>query len=197
MMALGQNMVTTVPSQLKTSLIAIGSVLAILIGVIIAVGVVNTANDTPQVGLDVGNLAPDFVTTSLLGEPIRLWDLRGQVVILNFWATWCGPCRIEMPIFEHLYAEFHPQAMTIIAVNNRETAEEMARFRDQIGMSFPLALDENGSIQEMYAIGGYPITFVIDREGIIIQKHFGVFTPRQAETLRSLLASQSAPHQSQ
>lgn len=192
MTAHGWNMAIIVTSQSKTNWILLSVVVVALIGVFIAMGATpNVTERTDTIGVDVGNMAPDFETVSVTDAPIRLSDLRGQVVILNFWATWCGPCRIEMPIFQQIHTQFQDQPVTILAVNNREPATDIIRFRDQIGLTFPLAMDESGRIQDLYAISGYPITFVIDTDGRIIKKHFGVFTNRQANELREFLAEHS------
>ncbi len=136
-----------------------------------------------QVGLEVGNLAPDFETITETGEPISLSDLRGQIVLLNFWATWCGPCRIEMPEFHRQFERHSNDGFTILAVNNSETAEDLAGFREEFGLTFPLGMDEDSAIQKQFSIFSYPSTFVIDRNGVILARHFGPLTAEQIEHL--------------
>ncbi len=139
--------------------------------------------DTPIGGTDVGNLAPDFETSTATGETVSLADLQGQIVLLNFWATWCGPCRLEMPEFEAAYRARAAQGFVVLAVNNRESLEDVTSFRDELGLTFTLALDEQGYIQDLYGIVGYPSTYVINRHGVIMARHFGPLTATQIEEL--------------
>lgn len=141
------------------------------------------AADTVEVGLELGNRAPDFMTVTDTGETVSLSDLRGQVVLVNFWATWCGPCRIEMPEFEAAYNEFSDDGFTILAVNNQETLDEVIEFREELNVTFPMVLDESGDIQDLYAIRSYPSTILVDEDGIIINRHFGVMTASQLEAI--------------
>lgn len=143
-----------------------------------------------EVGLEVGNLAPDFQTVTDAGEPVMLSDLRGQVVLLNFWATWCGPCRVEMPEFQQQYEARAADGLTILAVNNAESPEVVRRFREEFGLTFPLALDHSAAIQTQYGIFSYPTTLLLDREGVIVARHFGAITANQLDQmLDSVLSS--------
>ena len=130
----------------------------------------------PTVGIAEGNIAPGFETVTASGQPIRLADYRGQVVVLNFWATWCGPCRIEMPALETTYRQLKNQGFIVIAVNNAETAADVQGFGQELDLSFPLVLDEHAEIQTRYNIYSYPSTFILNREGIIVQRHYGPLT---------------------
>jgi peroxiredoxin len=142
----------------------------------------------PTIGLDVGQLAPGFETVTDSGQPLRLDDLRGQVVLLNFWATWCGPCRVEMPAFESAFQEHGEAGFTIIAVNNAEPPAAVQSFRQELGLSFPLVMDQSGIIQNLYGVRMYPSTFLLDRSGAIVARHFGALTEAQlAEMLDSAL----------
>ncbi|MEL6152356.1 MAG: redoxin domain-containing protein, partial [Chloroflexota bacterium] len=135
------------------------------------------------VGLNVGELAPNFETFTADGEPIALEDLRGQTVLLNFWATWCGPCRIEMPEFQDAYEANREDGFVILAVNNRENAEQVQDFAGELGLTFPLAMDLQGDIQDQYAVFNYPSTFLINEDGTIKSKHFGALSVAQIEDL--------------
>ncbi|NWG16348.1 MAG: redoxin domain-containing protein [Chloroflexi bacterium] len=148
------------------------------------------AADLPETGTATGDLAPAFEAPTDGGETIRLADLRGQVVLLNFWATWCGPCRLEMPEFEAVFQARADEGFTILAVNNQETVEDVAGFRDEISLSFPLLMDESGDIQRLYGISGYPSTFILNREGVIIAQFFGPMTAEQiSQAVGDALAS--------
>ncbi|GIL09088.1 MAG: hypothetical protein BroJett033_5990 [Chloroflexota bacterium] len=139
-----------------------------------------------EIGLDIGQLAPDFEAVTDSGQPVRLADLRGQVVLLNFWATWCAPCRVEMPAFEAAFQRHGDTDFTVLAVNNAESAAAVQAFRQELDLSFPLLVDLDGAVQYRYGIKLYPSTFLIDADGAIIARHFGALTEAQ---LDSMLAS--------
>ena len=141
------------------------------------------AASAPSTGSAPGQFAPDIETVGDDGQLLRLSDFRGQVVLLNFWATWCGPCRIEMPEFEEVYTEHADEGFAVIAVNNAESAATVQAFREELGLSFPLAMDEDGSIQTRYGIFNYPSTFLLDREGKVLSQHFGALTVAQINEL--------------
>lgn len=125
----------------------------------------NTLQD--GAGLKVGDEAPDFELTSLDGEAVRLADYRGQRVFLNFWATWCPPCREEMPDMQKLYDETD---VAIIAVNMTASENGEAGVEDWIsseGFSFPVPLDPEGEVTDLYEIRAYPTSYLIDSEGRI------------------------------
>jgi len=147
--------------------------------------IADLAANAPIIGTTVGSFAPVFETVTDSGLPIRLVDLRGQVVLLNFWATWCGPCRIEMPEFEKAYAAYKDEGFTILAVNNLETVTDVQEFRTEMNLTFPLLMDETASIQRLYNIISYPSTYVLDREGYITARHFGPLTAEQIQQLVS------------
>lgn len=132
------------------------------------------------IGLGIGQIAPDFTAVTDTGDAVQLWDMRGEVVVLNFWATWCAPCRIEMPEFERASQR---GIARVIAVNSGESAEQIAAFRAEHGLTFPLALDEREQIQAQYGITNYPSTFIIDRDGVIRTRIFGALSPEQIEGL--------------
>ena len=133
----------------------------------------------PATGLAEGNLAPDFSIETIDGRTLQLSQLRGKVALLNFWGTWCGPCRREMPEFQRAYQEWKDEGFEIVAVAYNDTVSAIKAFRDELGLSFPLALDESGAINELYAIQTRPSTYVIDREGVIMARHFGIMTEPQ------------------
>ncbi|MCL4257191.1 MAG: TlpA family protein disulfide reductase [Anaerolineales bacterium] len=118
----------------------------------------------------VGSPAPEFVLPNLDGEQVRLSDLRGQRVLLNFWATWCGPCRQEMPAIQARYTHGD---FAVLAVDFGETRQQVQRFIDEIGVDLPVLLDADGSVQELYRVRGYPTTFFIDAQGVIRFFHIG------------------------
>ncbi|MCY3866263.1 MAG: redoxin domain-containing protein [Chloroflexi bacterium] len=133
----------------------------------------------PAVGLAAGNRAPAFTIETLDGEVLALSYLRDQVVLLNFWGTWCGPCRREMPEFQKAYEEWHEGGLEILAIAYNDTEEAMFSFRDEFALSFPLALDDSGEINESYGIQTRPSSYLLDRDGVILARHFGIMTEAQ------------------
>ncbi len=109
--------------------------------------------------------APDFSVKSIDGKPIKLSDFRGKVVFLNFWATWCPPCRAEMPSIETLYTRYKRQTLQVLAVNVQEESSVVKTFLAQNLYTFPIVLDPNGEAARLYGIRGIPTTFIIDQQG--------------------------------
>jgi len=150
--------------------------------------------------VEVGSRAPGFIATDLEGRPVSLDDLKGQVVLLNVWATWCGPCRDEMPSMERLHRELGPQGLRIVAVSvdaapGAATAPNQAggdvdAFARQLGLTFTIWHDPSGGIQRTYRTTGVPESFIIDRNGVIQKKVIGATewdSGPHVELLRRLL----------
>lgn len=116
-----------------------------------------------------GFLAPDFDLQTLTGESLRLADLRGQVILVNLWATWCPPCRAEMPTLQKMYDEYKDQGFTILAVNmtSQDDLAAIQPFVQQYGITFPVLLDADGNTARLYELRSLPSSFFIDRQGII------------------------------
>ncbi|GBD13129.1 Thiol-disulfide oxidoreductase ResA [bacterium HR24] len=142
-------------------------------------GPVDLPPDLAPAGLEVGTrtgmLAPDFVLPTLDGRDLRLSDLRGQAVVLNFWATWCSPCRREMPLLVGAYRQFREQGLVVVAVNVQEDEESVRRFAREFGLPFPVALDKSGDVTGAYRLLGLPTTFFIDRQGVVRSVFRGPF----------------------
>jgi peroxiredoxin len=134
-----------------------------------------------EVGLAVGNRAPEFTTTTIDGEPVALSDFEGDVVLLNFWFTTCEPCRVEMPEFQRAFDAHADDGFTVVAVNREEGPETIRTFAEDYDLDFPLLLDEEGDIQFQYGVTGYPSTFILDRDGVIVWRNFG---PISVETIQ-------------
>lgn len=123
----------------------------------------------------VGELAPPFTALTLDGSPTSLQDYRGRVVVLNFWATWCGPCRVEMPEFERYQAQVGSQ-VAILGVNMQESPEQVAPFVRQYGLTFPILLDPDAAIATPYRVTGLPTSVILDRSGVIRERVVGPMT---------------------
>ncbi|HAV77811.1 MAG TPA: TlpA family protein disulfide reductase [Anaerolineae bacterium] len=116
-----------------------------------------------------GFLAPDFELQSTTGETIKLSDLRGQAVLINLWATWCPPCRAEMPAIEKVYKEYKDDGLVVLAVNMtyQDAQSDIAPFVGEYELTFPILLDRSGSVGTAYQLRSLPSSFFVDRNGII------------------------------
>jgi peroxiredoxin len=142
------------------------------------------AESSLPVGLGEGERAPDFEAQTLSGETIRLSDYRGQVVILNFWFTTCGPCLREMPDLQAAYDAYGEDGFTVLAINRQDPADEVRAFMDDLALSLPVVMDPDGSLQRRFNIAGYPSSYVLDPQGVIIDANYrGALTPDQIEAL--------------
>jgi cytochrome c biogenesis protein CcmG, thiol:disulfide interchange protein DsbE len=111
--------------------------------------------------------APDFALTALDGSRVRLRDLRGRVVLLNFWATWCAPCRDEMPALARLGVELGDRGLAVLAVNHQEAPDVVAAFARELGVTVPVLLDSAGDVAERYRVQALPTTYLIGRDGTL------------------------------
>ena len=133
--------------------------------------------------VEVGTQAPDFEAVDLQGRAVSLSDLRGEVVFLNVWATWCPPCREEMPSMQRLYERLGPEGLRIVAVSidsdpgktdaSGRPGGDVQEFAEEYGLTFDIWHDPSGEIQQVYRTTGIPESFVIDRNGIIVKKVIG------------------------
>jgi thiol-disulfide isomerase/thioredoxin len=124
--------------------------------------------------------APDFKLETLSGESIQLSELRGKPVVINFWATWCGPCIEEMPTIEKYYHQYKND-FRILAVNDDEPAADVEKFVRDMGLTFDILLDPGAKVQSLYRLRGYPTSFIVDAEGIVRVQHIGPMSEKQLE----------------
>ena len=123
--------------------------------------------ESDETGLEKGKMAPDFEVTTLDGEQAKLSDYRGERIMLNFWATWCPPCRAEMPDMQKLYEEEDVVILAVNMTNSESSEEEVAEFVDDFGLTFPIPMDQEGNLMETYQISAYPTSYMIDSNGRI------------------------------
>lgn len=191
------------------ALVALGLVTGIAMGLLTAFGPQRAPGVGGQGGLPTpvpdrsaaGSSAPDFTAQTADGETIVLSDLRGRPVALNFWATWCAPCRVEMPELQSASERYAEDGLVILAVNAGESAETVRGFMDELGLTFPAVLDPDGEIVSLYGVRVFPTTIWIDVEGVIRGQHFGALDEslieRYMEDVMSSAETTSTPNSSE
>ena len=125
----------------------------------------NAAPPSPQIGFT----APDFTLDTLDGKSIKLSDLRGQVVLINLWASWCPPCRAEMPAIDAVYRKYRDAGFVVLAVNTtyQDTESEARAFVQKLGLTFPILFDRDGAASQRYRLQGLPTSYFVGRDGVI------------------------------
>jgi peroxiredoxin len=167
-------------------------VIKIVVAMAILAAVLASASCSASAGLEQvpapGRPAPDFELQSLDGQTISLRDLRGRPVLLNFWATWCGPCRIEMPLLQEVSEdpEWSEEGLVMLAVNLGETPSLVREFVGKNNLTFTILLDTSGKVGTLYNVAAIPMTYFIDEDGIIRETKIGAFVKR-ADIERGLL----------
>lgn len=144
---------------------------------IVSVGLISVfalLSQTPAQGYE-------FSTTNVAGEKVSLSDYRGHVVMVNFWATWCPPCRAEMPLIESFYEQYRNQGFIVLAVNNAERSDQVRAFASQFQLTFPVLLDYSAGISQQFGIKGYPTSLFLDTKGNLYATHQGVLTATQLQ----------------
>ncbi|MEE4302420.1 MAG: TlpA disulfide reductase family protein [Pseudomonadales bacterium] len=137
----------------------------------------------------VGAPAPNFTLPSQDGSPVSLADLRGEVVLLNFWATWCPPCRQEMPLLDQLHSRYSPLGFTLLGVNVEQESELAKQFlANEVPVSFPVLFDPEESVSELYGVPAMPTSVLIDRKGNVRYIHHG-YRPGDEEAMQNAVRS--------
>ena len=199
-------MVQCRPAEIRTEWRLHASLRHLLASVLltIAVGAPANADDTKVTALAkpldlvvyrAGTTPPHFAGPTLDAQQISTTGLRGKVVIMNFWASWCHECRPEMPALERLHRDYAARGLAVVGINARENSAAMRRYAQEVGLSFPLVLDPDGKINALYGVIGLPTTFVIGRDGRAVAlatgaRHWG--SPA-ARTLIEALLAEPAP----
>ena len=120
-----------------------------------------------------GGEAPDFTLESRAGGAVSLAGLRGQVVLVNFWATWCAPCRQEMPLLDAIYRRYEPMGFTLLGVNVEPDSRLSERFLRDTPVTFPILFDPDEQVSKLYSVAAMPSTVIVDRKGVVRYIHHG------------------------
>jgi DsbE subfamily thiol:disulfide oxidoreductase len=137
-----------------------------------------------------GRPAPDFALKSSSGDNLRLSEHRGDVVMVNFWATWCGPCRQEMPLLDELYSRYQRVGFSLLGVNIDDNSSKAMNMISELGVSFPVLFDNRKEVSKLYNVDAMPVTVIIDREGTVRYVHQGYkpgYEEMYLDQIRSLL----------
>ncbi|XOV86615.1 MAG: peroxiredoxin family protein [Pseudomonadota bacterium] len=127
----------------------------------------------PVLAVEIDEVAPDFILKSMTGENLRLEEYRGQVVLVNFWASWCGPCRQEMPVLDRIQDRYEAMGFTVLGVNVDTDETKARKVAERSGVSFPLLLDRGQAVSKQYDVSSMPYTVLVDRDGAIRYIHHG------------------------
>lgn len=148
--------------------------LAVLLLLSVSVFAENKKKSVPTVGYEIGNVLPDFSVTDLNGKSKNIKEFRGKTVMLNFWATWCPPCRAEMPSMEKLWNKSKNKNFVIVAVSVDESStSKVTEFIKKNKYTFPVFHDVSGKLAEMFLIRSIPTTYIVDKSGVIVSKYLG------------------------
>ena len=137
-----------------------------------------------------GQKAPDFALKSSTGENLRLSEYRGDVVMINFWATWCGPCRQEMPLLDELYNRYQRVGFNLLGVNIDDDSRRAMQMAEELGIDFPVLFDASKEVSRLYEVEAMPVTVLVDREGTVRYVHHGYkpgYEDKYLDQIRSLL----------
>ena len=137
-----------------------------------------------QYGVEIGQPPPEFTLMSLDGNEVSLADYRGQPVLINFWASWCPPCRLEMPDLVKAYEAHQDKGFVVLAIDLtfQDSIADVETFVEEFGMTFPVLLDQDGVVtNEQYRLLGLPMSVFVNREGIVTRLHIGAMTGEQVD----------------
>ena len=134
----------------------------------------------PQ-GVNEGIQAHDFTLKTLAGDRVSLSDYKGNVILINFWATWCPSCKAEIPDLEAAYRAHKGEGFVVLGVDLQEPRQAVERFVADMGMTYPVLLDENGSLMKEYRALGLPTSLIVDRDGVIRVRHAGSLSADQLD----------------
>ncbi|WP_460415426.1 thiol-disulfide oxidoreductase ResA [Planifilum fimeticola] len=133
--------------------------------------------------VEIGQTAPDFELTTLDGKTVRLSEFRGKGVLINFWASWCKPCRDEMPAIQRVYERHRDKGLEVLGVNIAETGVTVDGFVRHLDLTFPILLDQNREVTQLYGIGPIPSSIFVSPEGKVVRKVSGQMQEGQIESM--------------
>jgi peroxiredoxin len=173
--------------------------IALLLGVLLPTGLLHAQLPVPELNHQLTQLAtpvaaPDFTLDDMDGESHSLGDYRGKVVMVNFWATWCPPCRRELPSMEALYRAFRDDAFTVLAINQWESPDHVFAYMGQLEVfpAFPILFDRDSAVSQTFGVKGLPTTVLIDKRGRVVYRAVGgrdFNHPEVQEIIRTLLSA--------
>jgi peroxiredoxin len=137
-----------------------------------------------------GQTAPDFALRSASGDNLRLSEYRGNVVMINFWATWCGPCRQEMPLLDELYNRYERVGFNLLGVNIDDDSNRAMQMIEELGVGFPVLFDDRKEVSKLYDVEAMPVTVIVDRQGTVRYVHHGYkpgYEDKYLDQIRTLL----------
>jgi peroxiredoxin len=163
-----------------------GSIISIVLLLLaLALGLASCSSTGPgsavPQGINEGTRARDFTLKAMDGSKASLSDYRGGPVLINFWATWCAPCRAEIPDFEAAYQAHKDEGFVVLGVNVEESQQAVESFVAEVGMTYPVLLDEHGQVMREYRSQGLPMSLLLDEEGVIQVRHVGLLSGDKLE----------------
>jgi len=153
------------------------------ITVLLAAGMLFSTSSQADV---IGEPAPDFTLKSRSGENVKLSELRGEVVMINFWASWCAPCRQEMPLLEDIYKKYSELGFVLLGVNVEEDSSKAAELLREIPVSFPILYDNTNEVTKLYKVVAMPTTVMVDRDGTLRYLHRGYLPGYEEEYIKQV-----------
>lgn len=138
-------------------------------------------------GIPIGSMAPDFELVDTQGKTVKLSDFKGKPVMLNFFATWCPPCRAEMPALQAVYRDYEAKGFVILGVNLGETNLAVNNFAKGLGLTFPIVIDKSDAVSRTYGIIPLPTSYFVDKNGKVVSKVEGEITKAKLESLAKQL----------
>ena len=144
---------------------------------------------------EVGQAAPDFSLLDINGKPVNLSGLRGQTILINFWATWCLPCRREMPDIEDAFLERQSSGFMVLGVNLQEGTKPAREFAEKYSVTFPILLDTKGEVAKAYRLTGLPESWIVDSDGILREHKIGAFSQKELALMLDGVMKKTAAQQ--